>query len=52
MKIEPSGGFCGRSLNVWGFFLLKDNFVSVGVIVDEVNGGCRLPRKEMCRGKK
>lgn len=34
------------------YILKKDNFVSFGIILDEVNGGWRLPGKEMCRGKK
>jgi len=52
VKIEPSGGFCGRILNVLYKKKKKDNLVSFGIMLGEVNGGWRLPGKEMCRGKK
>lgn len=37
---------------IYKYIYIKDNFVSFGIILDEVNGGWRLPGKEMCRGKK
>lgn len=39
-------------VEAWMLYIKKDDFVSFGIILDEVNGGWRLPGKEMCRGKK
>lgn len=39
-------------VEAWILYIKKDDFVSFGIILDEVNGGWRLPGKEMCRGKK